>query len=138
MNRIFADGAQGKLMLCILEPGNIHKLLEERKPIEINLNEPPYERGLPAKLTLVLAYSETPIADSHKIQEKLAPGARILDARTPKLETSRPHCPECRSTIEQLGVWRSDKSPVWIAFCVMCGCAFGSMPPIDSLRKVPL
>lgn len=135
MNRLFSDGPQGKLMLCVLEPGNIHRLLEDRAPIELDLNEPPFERGLPAKLKVILAYSETPIADQRAIEKHLAPGAFKMDLRTPRLETSRPHCPECRSTIEQLGVWRSNDSPVWIAFCSACGCVFGTMPPIAALQK---
>lgn len=135
MNRLFADGAHGKLMLCVLEPGNIHKLVAERKPIELNLNEPPFERGLPAKLTIVLAYSETPVADAKDFKKLLETGARVIDSRSPAIKTKRPHCFECSSTIEQLAVWRSDEAPVWLVFCPMCGCTLGAVPPIDSLRK---
>lgn len=36
-----------------------------------------------------------------------------------------PHCPECKSPIEQLGAWRSHDVPLWIAFCEVCGCVMG-------------
>jgi hypothetical protein len=134
MNKLISDGPYGKNLLCILEPSNISRL-REGKPITFSLNSPDlFPAGLPAKLSIEIAYSETPIADARDIAKTLKPGAVFTDRRTPKLETSRPHCPECSSTIEQLGVWRSD-SPVWLVFCTQCGCTLGTMPPVASMEK---
>jgi hypothetical protein len=129
MNRTYGDGKNGKFVMCILEPANLHKLVEERKPIEFSLNEAtgPYERGLPAKLSVIIAYSETPIADSRELEKMLVPGGKVSDQRTPVSQAKRPHCPECHSTIEQLGVWRNE-SPMALAFYGVCGCVFGMVP----------
>jgi hypothetical protein len=135
VNKLWADGKNGKLIICVLEPGNIDLLMKAR-PIEINLNDGPYARGLPAKLSLVICYSETPIADAREFEKWLAPEGVKIDERTPVIKTKTPHCPECRSSIEQLGVWRSD-APVWLIFCVMCGCVLGSMPRSEALEKKP-
>lgn len=133
MNKLFGEGPGGHVLACILEPGNIHKL-KNNEPIEIDLNEGPWKRGLPAKVKVVIAYSETPVADAkHFLQD--FPGMSIDDRRTPVSESKRPHCPECRSTVEQLGVWRSPEAPLWLAFCATCGCIFGPCKPIEELRK---
>jgi ribosomal protein L37AE/L43A len=55
---------------------------------------------------------------------------------TEQQKSQRPHCPECRSSIEQLGVWRSE-SPLWLAFCSICGCTLGSMPRAAELEAAP-
>src|SRR5258708_19616980 len=102
MNKIWAEGKNGKLLVCVLEPGNIHKLTREMKPIEIALNEGPYERGLPAKLSVVICYSETPVSDSREFEKMLAPEGVKIDARTPVTKTNTPHFPECPSPLEQL------------------------------------
>lgn len=133
MNRLWGEGAKGAVLACILEPGNIQRL-KERKPIEINLNEGPWEGGLPPKVTLVIAYSETPIADQKSFEKWMTPD-KIEDRRTPVMESKRPHCPECKSTVEQLGCWRSDTSPIWLVFCAMCGCIFGATEPIPGLER---
>jgi len=39
------------------------------------------------------------------------------------------NCPECRSTLEQLGIITA--GPVSTAFCPQCGCAFGVVPAIS-------
>lgn len=131
MNKIFTEDLDGKVLICVLEPGNIHKLVDERLPIRIALNEGPFEKGLPAKLTVLIHYSETPVADARELAQH---SKSFEDQRAPKVKTTRPHCPECKSSVEQLGVWRND-SPVWLAFCVMCGCVFGSMPPVPGMEK---
>lgn len=124
MNRIFSEDANGKLVVCVLEPGNIFKMCTERDPIRFSLNEGPYANGLPAKLSVMLAYSETPVADARDLMQQ---ARQVIDSRTPRTEKVRPHCPECRSSLEQLGVWRSDESPVLITFCSICGCVLGTM-----------
>lgn len=134
MNKLWADGKDGKLMICVLEPGNIEKLMKAQ-PIQIALNDGPYKNGgLPAKLSLVILYSETPVKDSRDFEKWLAPEAVKIDERTPVVTTKVPHCPECKTTIEQVGVWRSD-APVWFTFCVGCGCILGSMPRAAELEK---
>lgn len=133
MNKLWGDGKEGPVMVCVLEPGNIHKLMEERKPILIPLNDGPFAgRGLPAKLSVVIHYSETPIADMKHLERTF--GIKPVDERTPTVKTKVPHCAECKSTVEELGVWRND-SPVWLVFCVGCGCVLGSMPPAVELRS---
>jgi hypothetical protein len=116
----------------VLEPGNLHRL-QLGHPIEFSLNDAelfPY--GLPAKLSIGIAFSETPIGDAKEMAKH---GVAIKDTRTPQIKNASPHCPECHSSIEQLGVWRSE-TPVWLVFCIMCGCIFGSMPPVESMRKL--
>ena len=136
MNRMLIDGPQGKMVLCVLEPGNLRKL-QERKPIEFSLNELGlYPQGLPAKLSIALMYSETPTSDAKQFKDMLAPGGKYVDTRSAKVATSRPHCPECSSTIEQLGVFRTE-APVWLVFCTVCGCTLGSMPPDAKMAELP-
>jgi len=128
VNKLYSDGKDGKLVTLILEPGNIHKLVSERKPIEVKLNEGPFEGGLPAKMSVVILYSETPIRDAREIAKMVKPSGTLVDQRTPVVEKQRPHCPECHSTIEQLGMWQGDECPIVILFCAMCGCTLGTMP----------
>jgi len=125
--KLWGDSKDGKQMICVLEPGNIERVMKQQ-PIQIDLNDGPYKAGLPAKLKLLILYSETPIADSREIEKWLAPeGVKLRDERTPAVKTRGPHCPECKSTIEQLGVWRNE-SPMALAFCTVCGCVFGMVP----------
>jgi hypothetical protein len=134
MNKLWGDSKEGRLMICVLEPGNIERM-KKAQPIQIDLNDGPYKHGLPAKLKLLILYSETPVADAQQFEKWLAPeGVEIEDQRTPVAQKMKPHCPECKSTIEQMGVWRND-SPVWLTFCVACGCVLGSMPPAEALGR---
>jgi hypothetical protein len=124
MNQLVGKSADGTPVLCfILEPANIHRMVRERNPIDVRI-ESLFPEGIPRKLELVIAYSETPVAD-WKDMEKRAEVA--LDERASITRTTKPHCPECRSTIEQLGVWRNE-SPMALAFCSVCGCVFGMVP----------
>jgi hypothetical protein len=137
MNKLYLSTNEGAVLALILEPGNIHKLTTERAPIEIKLHEGPWKNGIPPKVTLNVFYSETPIADAKEIRKLLAKDGgevKFEDTRTPVMETKRPHCPNCHSTIEQLGVWRGD-APVWLVFCVMCGSTLGAIPPVAGLEK---
>lgn len=131
MNKLYGDGVKGAWLTCILEPGNFERL-QHHEPIEFELNDGPWKNGLPPKITIVIAYSETPIRDARELA-KLVP--TVEDRRTPVSESKRPHCQECKSTIEQLGVWRSDQSPMWLVFCPVCGCVFGTTPPIMLEQK---
>lgn len=136
MNKLYAESKDGKLLICVLEPGNIKKLVEENKPIEIDLNEGPFEKGLPAKLKVEIFYSETPLADAKEFAKLLKPGVKLDDRRTPVTLTKKPHCAECNSVIEQLMVWKNEGSP-WIVCCGVCGAAFGAMPPMANIKGVP-
>ena len=133
MNKLYGEGPKGKVLVCILEPGNLQKL-KQNQPIEINLNDGPWKNGLPPKIEVVIAYSETPVADMRKFVRDF-PAMAVDDRRTVVSESKRPHCPECKSTVEQLGVWRSDESPLWLAFCATCGCIFGVSRPIEGLER---
>jgi len=132
MNKLLLDTPGGPVLLCVLEPGNLYKL-QQKSPIEFSLNEL-YPRGLPAKLSLAICYSETPIADQKAFEKLLAPGGEYVDTRSPALKKVRPHCPECRSTIEQLGVFRNE-SPVWLVFCSACGSVLGAIPPVGEWKR---
>lgn len=134
MNKLYGSGTKGSVLACILEPGNIHLLTKERKPIEIDLNDGPWKNGLPPKIQVILAYSETPKQDATYFGTTLNP-ASVEDRRTPVSEKKRPHCAECKSTIEQLAVWRSEQSPLWLTFCSVCGCVFGVSQPVNIEEK---
>lgn len=131
--KLWGQGTKGAVLACILEPGNIYQLTNH-KPIEIDLNEGPWKDGLPPKVQIVIAYSETPVGDRKEFT-KWVGEEHVEDRRKPVSEKKIPHCPECRSTVEQLGVWRSDQAPLWLAFCAMCGCIFGVSRPIEGLEK---
>lgn len=134
MNKILMDGPNGKLLVCILEPGNLTRL-QKGDPIEINLNSPDlFGAGLPAKLSIAIAYSETPISDSREIQKHLKDGGRHTDTRAAVFENLRPHCRECLSTVEQVGLCKS--SPLWFAICPNCGCVLAVFPPVPELEII--
>jgi Zn ribbon nucleic-acid-binding protein len=118
MNQLVGKKDDGcPFLLLILEPGNLHRL-QQHDPIVLRVQDL-FPEGIPKRLELSLGYSETPVADSRALA-KMA--VQTFDERTPRHRAMRPHCPECRSTIEQLGVWRSDQAPVDTVFCAACGC----------------
>lgn len=133
MNKLYGHGPNGAVLALFLEPGNLHRL-KEGQPIEIDLTDGPWRAGLPPKIHVVIAYSETPTADAKEFAKR-RPDMQIDDRREAVIKGKRPHCAECKSTIEQLGVWRSDEAPLWLSFCVVCGCVFGVTPPIDELKR---
>ncbi len=132
MNKLIVDGADGKMVLCILEPANLHKL-QQGSPIEFSLNGPGmFPQGLPAKLSIGIAFSSTPIADAKTFQGMTK---EFVDERTATTMAKRPHCPECHSTVEQLMVWREAPPAPWLICCPACGCVLGATPPIAGLEK---
>lgn len=133
MNKLYGQGPEGAVLALFLEPGNIHQL-KEGNPIEIDLTDGPWKTGLPPKIHVVIAYSETPINDAKHFAQ-LGTDMKIDDRRTAVSKGKRPHCAECKSTIEQLGVWRSDEAPLWLSFCVVCGCVFGVTRPVEGLER---
>src|SRR5215471_18825122 len=121
MNKLFGTKPDGtKFIALSLEPGNIHRLTKKGLPILVRI-EDMFPDGIPTKLELAIFYSETPVADARKLAEM---AEVALDERTPVSKEKRPHCPECRSTIEQLGMMRGD-APVDTIFCASCGCVLG-------------
>jgi Zn ribbon nucleic-acid-binding protein len=124
MNQLVGRDDQGNpFLVLILEPANIHKMVNEAKPVDLRV-EALFPEGVPRKLRLVIAHSETPVRDAKELSKLTAV---TLDERIPVARTKVPHCPECHTTIEQLGVWRNE-SPMALAFCVGCGCVFGMVP----------
>ena len=123
MNQLVGVDKKGQpIVILILEPGNLHKL-KEGLPIEVRIDDL-FPDGIPQKLNLAIMHSETPVRDSRELA-KLS--EITLDERSAITKTKRPHCPECRSSIEQLGVWKNE-SPLAITFCPMCGCTLGMIP----------
>lgn len=115
-----SDGSRA--LSLVLEPGNLHRL-QQGDPIKLCVHEL-FPDGIPRKLDLLISFSETPIADARE----LAKHAEVaFDDRS--RVTKKPHCPECRSTIEQLGVWKNE-SPVALTFCPSCGCVFGALDSV--------
>lgn len=124
MNKFVARGKDGRPIFgMVLEPGNLEKL-KQGSPILEHIDSW-FPNGIPRKLDLLIMHSETPIADGRKIAEM---SDVTLDERTPRQKTIRPHCPECKSTVEQLGLSKGDESPVATIFCAQCGCALGILP----------
>jgi hypothetical protein len=120
MNALVGRSADGKpFLMLVLEPGNLQRLKEGR-PIEKHI-EDLFPDGIPRRLDLVISFSETPIADARGLA---ASAEVVLDERTPRSKQVRPHCPECKSTIEQLGGLINPGMPL-VVFCVACGCALG-------------
>lgn len=123
MNVLMTRNAKNEaVLILVLEPGNIN-LLVEKKPLHTRI-EDYFPEGIPRKLELLLYFSPTPHADAKEFA-KMA--SVTLDERSAANAGRRPHCPECRSTIEQLGVWKNE-SPVVLLFCPQCGCTLGSLP----------
>jgi|SRR5215467_3678392 len=123
MNQIVGKKDNGSSFLAlVLEPGNLHKL-RQGKPILVRI-EDSFPDGIPSRLELALFHSETPVRDAQELR-KMA--EVTIDERTPVQESKRPHCPECRSTIETLGLQRNE-SPIAIVFCATCGCVLSTVP----------
>jgi len=80
-----------------------------------------YPDGIPRKLELLIFWSDTPVHDAKEFS-KMA--QMSFDERAPAIKQTRPHCQECKSTIEQLASGENE-SPMAIAFCPDCGCVFG-------------
>jgi hypothetical protein len=116
-------------LILVLEPGNFHRMTRG-DPVVKRLHDF-FPDGLPKRLKLVLFYSETPIADAKKFAQM---AKQTVDLHTPEQKT-RPHCPECHSTIEQFGVFRNE-SPMAIVFCPECGCVYG-MVPQEVMKLLP-
>jgi hypothetical protein len=107
-------------LILTLGPANMHRM-KEGDPALLRVHEF-FPEGIPRRLEVLLAFSETPIKQAQQLAEM---AEMVFDERGiggPK----RPHCPECRSTIEQLGVQRNE-SPVAVVYCSVCGCLFGTV-----------
>jgi hypothetical protein len=130
MNRIVGKKPDGSsFLVLILEPGNVHSL-QHKDPILIRLADH-FPHGMPADLELVIGYSETPVADNRPLSRMAKAG---VDGRV-LLVATRPHCPECRSTIEQIGVMTSDQWPIDVYFCRTCGCTLNIVRKVGETRR---
>lgn len=110
------DGGKG--LLIELEPGNLHRL-QQGQPIRLRV-EDMFPDGIPRKFDLLIGFADNPVARAKEMSERAE--VYLNERGDPK----KPHCPECRSTIEQLGIWKNE-SPVALAFCPTCGCTFGTL-----------
>jgi|SRR5215471_7830955 len=109
--------------MLVLEPGNLRRL-REGEPISVRV-EDMFPEGIPKRLELVIAWSETPIADARE----MAKHAEVtLDERSAAMAKKRPKCAACGSTVEQLGAWNGDGAPITLAFCAVCGAVLGVLP----------
>jgi hypothetical protein len=122
MNTLVIQQGDHPAMLMVLEPGNIERL-KQGHPISKRI-EDFFPDGVPEKLEVLIFFSETPVADAKEFSKM---SQKTIDERTPEIQARRPHCPECKSTLEQLGVWRNE-SLIAIVFCSQCGCIFGTVP----------
>lgn len=129
MNKFVTESDKGeKALVLVLEPGNLEKL-KKYDPVVINVEDmfptSVFPDGVPKKLALIIAFSPTPVSDSRAlrdIMEQQGNGAQFRDEASTIAKAKRPHCPECKSTVEQLGVL--DSNPV-IIFCTGCGAVLG-------------
>ena len=119
---LMKDDKGGNVFVLVMGPGNLN-LMREGHPVSKRIEEF-YPDGIPRKLEVLIFYSETPVHDAKEFS-KMA--QMSFDERAPANKQRRPHCQECKSTIEQLGIWRNE-SPMAIAFCPECGCVFGMVP----------
>lgn len=118
MNQVVGKKPDGTSILALaLEPGNLFRL-QQGEPITVRVQDM-FPDGIPKKLELALFFSATPIADARRLS-KMADV--VFDERS--AVEKRPHCAECKSTIEQIGILRNE-SPVALAYCPTCGCVFG-------------
>ena len=125
MNQIVGKKNDGTPYLAlILEPGNLHRL-QRREPILLHV-EDLFPDGVPRRLELLISFSETPVADARELAKE---SDVSVDERTPVSKQKRPHCPECRSTIEQLGML--GETPIGVIYCPACGCVIGTIPKVS-------
>jgi hypothetical protein len=126
VNQIVGKKENGsQFVALVLEPGNLH-LLQQKRPIKLRI-EDMFPDGIPKRLELAIYYSETPIADA---REFASMAEVALDERSSRQAEKRPHCPECRSTIEQLGMMKYEAGPVDLMFCPTCGCVLSLIPKV--------
>lgn len=122
MNQIVGTDEYGGAFLCLLlEPGNIHKLTQGA-PIKVHVGAS-FPDGIPKELDLLISYSETPVQDFNELSKDTGVAFNERNLGKAKL---RPHCPECRSTVEQMGIF-TNESPVVLVCCSVCGCTLGAI-----------
>jgi hypothetical protein len=122
MNKVAGKKDDGTpFLVLLLEPGNVFRL-KRGEPITLRVGDMFPNGVVPESLELWIHYSTTPVSDFARFSEH---AKMATDERTPVSESKRPHCPECKSTVEQLGIWNTD-GPVNLAFCAVCGCVLGT------------
>ena len=123
MNQLVGTKEDGThFLMLVLEPANLHRL-QKQDPVLLRI-EDWFPDGIPSKLELVISYSETPVADARGFKQM---AHTSFDERTARSKEKKPHCPECRSTIEQLGMGKYPAlEGLSIFFCPVCGCTLGA------------
>jgi hypothetical protein len=120
----FSGKRNGRQFLELrLEPGNLELLTRAGAPIKTRI-EDMFPDGIPDRLDLYISYSETPIADARELEQS---AEVALDERTHISQAKRPHCPECKSTVEQLAALKHPAAPT-VFCCATCGCVLGVAP----------
>jgi hypothetical protein len=121
MNTFTGKRENGASFIALtLEPGNLTRL-QAGRPIKVRI-EDFFPDGMPGRLELFIGFTETPVADGRELAKH---AEVVLDERTLVAEQLRAHCPECKSTIEQIAVKTSDESPILLVLCSSCGCLVG-------------
>jgi hypothetical protein len=123
-------GEDGRAFIAFaLEPGNIARLTERGEPIKVRI-EDSFPEGIPRRLDVLVYYTETPVKTFNALRGR---SAATFDERA-RSAPKQAHCPECKSTIEQLGVFRND-TPVAIVMCAVCGCVLGTVAA-EAIRQI--
>lgn len=123
MNQFVGKLPDGRQFLEFrLEPGNLESL-KAGDPILKHIGDM-FPDGIPRRLALVISYSETPIADARELAKQ---AEVMLDERSHISQAKRPHCPECKSTVEQLAALKNPAAPT-VYCCATCGCVLGVAP----------
>lgn len=110
-------------LALVLEPGNIHRLSTYGEPIKVRIGDWFPDGLIPSRLEIIISYTETPVQDGREVKQHSEIG---FDERTPVAQKMRPHCPECKSTMEQFGLIKNN-SPVALICCPSCGCVLGAV-----------
>ncbi len=138
MNQVVGVKKDGSPFLALaLEPGNLKKL-REGQPIVIRLGDL-FPRGIPITTELMIAYSDTPVADARTMAKE---SGQVFDERSAK--PVRVNCPKCESTVEQVGLTKtetlSQRFSRSVAGClVLCrGCGEEVVITLSKEIRLPL
>jgi hypothetical protein len=118
MNQIVGRDQKGvQFVALVLEPGNVERIRRD-EPIRVHL-ESLFPDGIPRRLDILIGYTSTPQADAEKLRSQ---AEVTLDERA-AFNKTQPHCPQCKSTLEQIALYNNHTHV--IPFCPSCGCALG-------------
>ena len=127
MNQVVGIKKDGSPFLALaLEPGNLKKL-RDGQPIVIRLGDL-FPRGIPITTELMIAYSDTPVADAREMAKE---SSQVFDERAAK--SIRVHCTKCESTVEQVGLSKTEHFVT--TFCAVCGGVFSVVPAVAEKKS---